>query len=243
MSTKLWMAGGLCLLSITGCKHAAQQASALKPTAQGAALVEASGGKQIGAAGSLLPQPLVVQVNDESGNAVTGAAVHLQGPAGVRFDPEEGLTDSSGQLTSNVSLGTEAGRYGLTATSTDKTGKTISLKVDETALSYQEQLGAELDQAYCSRCHSSESTTERVSNYDNLATKPHAFTDGETLNKMSDADLMSVIAHGGPSLNKSALMPPYGATLSKPELQALIAYIRLIADPPYRTAGVTYAHK
>jgi len=52
-----------------------------------------------------------------------------------------------------------------------------------------------------------------------------------------------VIAHGGPSLNRSALMPPYGSTLSKSELQALIAYIRLIADPPYRTAGVTYAHK
>lgn len=243
MRTSLWVAGGMCLLSITGCKQHTDQASALHAKAQGAALVEASGGKQIGAAGSLLAQPLVVQVNDETGNAVTGAAVQLQGPAGVRFEPAEGLTDSSGQLTSNVSLGTEAGRYALTATSTDKTGKPISLKVDETALSYQEQLGAELDQAYCSRCHSSESTTERVSNFDNLATKPHAFTDGETLNKMSDADLMSVIAHGGPSLNRSALMPPYGSTLSKSELQALIAYIRLIADPPYRTAGVTYAHK
>ena len=145
MRATLWIAGGMCLLTIAGCKQHAEQANALHATAQGAALVEASGGKQTGAAGSLLPQPLVVQVNDESGNAVTGAAVHLQGPAGVRFDPEEGLTDSSGQLTSNVSLGTEAGRYGLTATSTDKTGKILLLKVDETALSYQEQLGAELD--------------------------------------------------------------------------------------------------
>jgi mono/diheme cytochrome c family protein len=243
MRTNLWMAGGLCLLMMTGCKRHAEQTGALHATAQGAAVVEASGGKQIGAAGSLLAQPLVVQVNDETGNAVTGAAVHLQGPAGVRFEPAEGLTDSSGQLSSNVSLGTEAGRYALTATSTDKTGKTFVLKVDETALSYQEQLGAELDQMYCSRCHSSESTIERVSNFDNLATKPHAFTDGETLNKMSDADLLSIIAHGGPSLNRSALMPPYGSTLSKAELQALLAYIRLIADPPYRTAGVIYARK
>jgi mono/diheme cytochrome c family protein len=237
------MAGGLCLLMMTGCKRNADQTSAVHAKAQGAALVETSGGKQIGAAGSLLAQPLVVQVNDEKGNAVTGAAVHLEGQAGMHFDPAEGMTDSSGQLSSNVSLGTEAGRYSITASSIDKTGKAFSLKSEEIAMSYQEQLGAELDQMYCSRCHSSESTIERVSNFDNLATKPHAFTDGDTLNKMSDADILSIISHGGPSLNRSPLMPPYGSTLSKAELQALLAYIRLIADPPYRTAGVSYAHK
>lgn len=243
MKKKVWLVGGMCLLLFSGCKHAAVPESAVHATAQGVALVEASGGKQIGAAGSLLPQPLVMQVNDAQGNAITGAAIHLEGPAGVRFDPADGVTDSSGQLSSNVSLGTEAGRYTLTAASTDKSGKTFSIKSDEIAMSYQEQLGAQLDQMYCSRCHSSESTIERVSNFDNLATKPHALSDGETLNKMSDADVMSIIAHGGPSLNQSALMPPYGSTLSKAELQALLAYIRLIADPPYRATGVTYARK
>ena len=178
MKTSLWMVG-LCLLMTTGCKRHAEPTGVIHATAQGAALVETSGGKQIGAAGSLLPQPLVVQVNDGQGNAVTGAAVHLEGPDGVRFDPAEGVTDSSGQLTSNVSLGTEAGRYVVTATSTDKAGKTFSLKTEEIAMSYQEQLGAELDQMYCNRCHNSESSIERVSNYDNLATKPHVFTDGE----------------------------------------------------------------
>jgi mono/diheme cytochrome c family protein len=70
--------------------------------------------------------------------------------------------------------------------------------------------------------------------------KPHAFTDGETLNKMSDADLLSVIQHGGPALNRSALMPPYGNTLSASDVQAVIAYIRVVSDPPYRPAGTVY---
>ena len=36
-------------------------------------------------------------------------------------------------------------------------------------------------------------------------------------------------------------MPPYGYTLSKSEIDALIAYIRLISDPPYRASGMVYA--
>ena len=104
-------------------------------------------------------------------------------------------------------------------------------------------MGYQLDNTYCARCHDTESTPERVSNYDNLATRPHPFTEGETLNKMSDADLIAIISHGGPALNKSSLMPPYGYTLSKTEIEALISYIRMVSDPPYRASGIVYAQK
>jgi hypothetical protein len=30
-------------------------------------------------------------------------------------------------------------------------------------------------------------------------------------------------------------MPPYGYTLSKTEIEALISYIRLVSDPPYHS--------
>jgi mono/diheme cytochrome c family protein len=73
--------------------------------------------------------------------------------------------------------------------------------------------------------------------------KPHAFTDGGTLNKMSGADLTSITLHGGPALNRSALMPPYGKTLSAADVRALIAYTRAVADPPYEPAGTVYARK
>jgi mono/diheme cytochrome c family protein len=213
------------------------------PIAYGAAIVESSGGKQIAEVGTALPQPMVVQVNDEQGNAVTGALVVLRGPNGVFLDPAAGLTDSSGQFTSNVSLGTIPGRYQLTASTATKAGKSVDLKIEEIALGYQEMVGSRLNDQYCARCHNEESTPERVSNYDNLDVKPHPFTEGDTLNKMSDADLMAIISHGGPALNKSPLMPPYGYTLSKSETQALIAYIRMVSDPPYSAPGIVYAQK
>jgi len=226
----------------SGCARKSTGAD-LRPTAFGSALVESSGGKQIGAVGAVLAQPLVVQVNDDEGSALPGALVEFTGPAGVTFDPPQGITDSSGQFTSSVALGGMAGRYELTASTFTKAQKKVDLKLEEIALGYQQQLGHQLSEKYCARCHDPESTTERLSNYDNLEVKPHAFTEGDTLNKISDADLAAIISHGGPALNKSVLMPPYGLTLSKAEIQALISYIRLVSDPPYQASGMVYARK
>lgn len=245
MARQLPLAAAVLALVVadTGCARRSALAAGPTPTALGAAIVEASGGKQIGATGAALPQPLVVEVNDDQGNALAGAEVAFRGPQGVRFDPPSGLTDSSGQLSTSVTLGGMAGRYQLVASTISKAQTKVDLKVEETALDYQRRLGQLLDDQYCSRCHNPESTPERVSNYDNLEVKPHAFTEGETLNKMSDADLLAIISHGGPALNKSPLMPPYGYTLSKTEMQALMAYIRMISDPPYQVPGMVYAQK
>jgi mono/diheme cytochrome c family protein len=231
----------LAILLTTSCSRKPESAPLPKPTAFGAAIVESSGGKQFAQTGALLPQPVVVQVNDAQGTAVAGALVEFAALPGVTFDPETGLTDSSGQLTTNVSLGGMAGRYELVATTTDKSNKKVELKIEEIALGYQQALGRHLNDQYCERCHNPESTVERVSNYDNLEIKPHPFTEGDTLNKISDADLTAIISHGGPALNKSALMPAWGNTLSKSDIQALISYIRAISDPPSRSAGPVYA--
>jgi mono/diheme cytochrome c family protein len=242
MKRTLTLAIVLSLLA-AGCTRKQPGAPMAKPTAFGAAIVESSGGKQIAPAGTLLPQPVVVQVNDEQGNGVAGAAVEFHGPAGVVFDPPSGITDSSGQVTTNVSLGSGAGHYEITATTLDKSHKQVDLKLQEIALDYQQVLGQKLNQHYCERCHNPESTPERVSNYDNLDVKPHAFTDGDFLNKMSDDDLTAVITHGGPALNKSPQMPPSGYTVSKSDIQALLAYIRAVSDPPYHGHGLAYAEK
>ena len=228
-------------LSTSCARKTESSAPPLKPTAFGAAIVESSGGKQTAQTGSLLPQPVVVQVNDEQGTAVPGALVEFSAASGVAFDPASGLTDSSGQVTTNVSLGGMAGRYSLVASITDKSHKKVELKIEEIALGYQQTLGRHLNDQYCERCHNPESTVERVSNYDNLEVKPHPFTEGDTLNKISDADLTAIISHGGPALSRSALMPAWGNTLSKSDIQALISYIRAVSDPPSRSAGPVYA--
>jgi mono/diheme cytochrome c family protein len=228
-------------LVFSSCARTPSSNTAAKGTKSISTLVEVSGGKQAAAAGSALPQPVVVQVNDDQGNAVPGALVSIRGPRGTRFDPPSGPTDSSGQFSTNISLGGMPGRYQLIASSLNAVGKPLELKVEELALGYEEILGREVSEIYCARCHNQESTPEHLSNYDNLAVKPHGFNEGDTLNSISDADLTAIIEHGGPALNKSPLMPPYGYTLSKAEIQALISYIRMICDPPYRTPGTFYA--
>jgi len=224
----------------TSCSRKGPPAPLPKPTAFGAAIIESSGGKQGAQTGAQLPQPLVVQVNDAQGAAVTGALVEFAAAPGVSFDPPNGLTDSSGQLATNVSLGGTAGRYKIIASTLDKASRKIELNVEEIALSYQQSLGRHLNDVYCDRCHNAESTVERVSNYDNLEVKPHPFTDGETLNKMSDADLTAIVSYGGSALGKSALMPAWGNTLSKADVEALISYIRAISDPPSPSAGPVF---
>jgi mono/diheme cytochrome c family protein len=242
MKTNFWI---VCVFAAAcaGCAHRHAAAPALKAKATGAAIVVVSGDKQLGSPGEQLSQPLVVQVNDAQGNSVTGAKVTFTGPAGVVFSPAEVLTDDSGQATTNVTLGGTSGRYELTASSQDAKGKPFSLSVGELVAGFQQEVGYEVNAKYCSRCHNPDSTVEQVSNYDNLAVKPHAFTNGDIYNKFSDADLVAIINHGGPSMNRSALMPPYGSTLTKAETQALVAYIRLVSDPPYAAPGVVYAKR
>lgn len=236
-----WLSSALALLLVTSCARKNASLPAPDAKAFGSALVEVSGGKQAAAIGTPLDQPLVVQVNDAQGAAVAGAPVWFHAGGGAVVTPAEGLTGSDGQFTASVTLGGVAGRYHVMAMTRDKAAKVIELRTDEIALGYQQNLGRQLNDRYCSRCHDAESSAERVSNHDNLNVKPHAFAEGAYLNNISDADLASIIAHGGAALNKSPEMPPYDATLRRADIEALTAYIRAVADPPYRSKGLVYA--
>jgi mono/diheme cytochrome c family protein len=159
------------------------------------------------------------------------------------LNPATGMTGADGQFSASLTLGGSAGRYQVVASSRDTAAKGFEIRLDEIALGYQQMQGRQLNEQHCVRCHDSESTAERVSNHDNLTKAPHSFGEGAVLNAISDADLESIISHGGPALNRSPEMPPYGYTLSKTEIEALIAYIRTISDPPYRPKGLIYASR
>jgi mono/diheme cytochrome c family protein len=237
---RIWIASILLALGAACARRPAVPEE--KPEAFGTALVSVSGEKQTAAVGAQLEQPVVVQVNDAQGAAVAGALVRFAGPDGVTFHPDHGLTGSDGQFTTNVSLGGVHGHYEIVAATPAAAGKRAEVRVDEISLGYQETLGKQLNETHCIRCHDSESTPERVSNQGNLEAKAHSFTDGAVLNAMSDATLVAIISHGGAALNKSAEMPPYGNTLNKAEIDALVAFLRAVEDPPYRAGGVFYAN-
>jgi mono/diheme cytochrome c family protein len=225
------------LALLAGCRHSGPQS--LQPKAYGAQITEVSGSKQVAQVGSTLAQPVVVQVNGADGNPVNGALVTFHGD-GMQFTPAQTLTDSSGQASATAQVGFAAGDYQVTAETPKSGGGSATLSLREIALGYEQTLGQAVNENYCIRCHDSESTPERVSNLDNLSPAPHQFTDGAALNRMADADLSNMIAHGGLALGKSPQMPAYGATLKPGEIKAVIAYIRAVADPPYQTPGVKY---
>jgi len=233
----------LIVLSMISCSRRPTTQAAKPPSAVPSAIVEVSGGKQVGNIGTSLEQPIVVQINDAQGAAVSGASIWLRSARGVTFQPESGVTGSDGQFTAAVTLGSIAGKYRVFAEATGANGKSIELPLEELALGFEQNHGRQLAETYCARCHDSESTSERVSNFDNLGTKPHIFSDGPYLNKIANADLLAIISHGGPALGKSAEMPPYDHTLNRAGINALISYIRAVADPPYRTKEVIYAQR
>jgi nitric oxide reductase subunit C len=221
-------------LVLADCSRRAAEPTGKGPSATPAAIVEVSGGKQVATIGTPLEQPIVVQVNDAHGAAVAGASVWFRAPSGAEMQPAWGVTGSDGQFTAALTIGSIAGRYKVTAATEGAGGKAVEVRIEELALGFEQNQGKQVSEKYCSRCHDQESTAERVSNFDNLSAKPHVFGDGAFLNKMTDADLLAIIQHGGPALNKSAEMPPYGRTLNKSDIGALVAYIRAMADPPYQ---------
>jgi len=229
------------ILMVAGCakRRAASPVPAAK--AYGTQIVEVSGGKQIGGVGAKLSDPLVVQINGADGNPVTGALVSFR-CLGLTFNPSDALSDSSGQVSVAVQLGSIPGSYQVVAETPKAGGGAATVASRETALGYEEKLGKEVSEKYCASCHDPESTSERVSNFDNLAPPaPHPFTDGNTLNPMPDGDLIKIIADGGPALGKSPQTPAYRSTLTMAEIKAVVAYLRAVADPPYQ--GTTVERK
>ncbi len=238
--SRIWIASAVLMLVAAGCGRRSGTPQDVSK-AFGIGVVSVGGEKQAAGVGARLDQPLVVQVNDAKGAPVAGALVRFTAAGGVGLEPDHGLTGPDGQFSVTVTLGGIPGHYQITATTVTAAGKSADVRIDEIALGYQEMLGKSISDVHCIRCHDSESTPERVSNHDNLDPAPHAFTDGAALNAVSDANLLAVISHGGPALNKSPQMPPYGNTLTNAEMDALVAYLRAVADPPYRPQGVFYA--
>jgi mono/diheme cytochrome c family protein len=100
------------------------------------------------------------------------------------------------------------------------------------ALDFNQDQGKRIYYQQCVWCHS-DATPAGPSNRSNVSPDPPLMNDGNLLNKENDASLRKVISLGGSAVGKSAMMPPYGATLSDEEINDLIAYIRVIATPEY----------
>ena len=105
-----------------------------------------------------------------------------------------------------------------------------------TNLGYQESQGKRIFYQYCVWCHA-DASPAGPSNRSNLTPVPPLLNDGEKLNGESDEFMQNIITLGGSALGKSAMMPPYGRTLSATEIKEVIAFTRAISQPPYQKPG------
>jgi len=100
-------------------------------------------------------------------------------------------------------------------------------------LNYQQAQGKRVFYQNCVWCHA-DSTPAGPSNRSNLNPNPPLANDGATLNALSDDFMRNVVTLGGAAAGKSASMPPWGKTLSQDDIDAVIAFYRAIAQPPYQ---------
>jgi mono/diheme cytochrome c family protein len=69
-----------------------------------------------------------------------------------------------------------------------------------------------------------------------LNPKPQDHTDGKIMNALSDQYLFDIIKKGGVAVKKAPIMPANEKKLSDQEIWDVIAYIRSLANPPYKPA-------
>lgn len=100
-------------------------------------------------------------------------------------------------------------------------------------LDYKQAQGKRVFYQYCVWCHA-DSTPAGPSNRSNLNPAPALVNDGATLNPLSDDFIRNIVNLGGAAVGKSAAMPPWGKTLTQEEIEAVIAFYRAIAQPPYQ---------
>ena len=89
---------------------------------------------------------------------------------------------------------------------------------------------------YCSSCHGDNGKGDGPASK-SLPVKPGDHTNGAIMNNVSDKLLFEIISKGGGTVGKSTFMPAWGNQLGEKQINDLIAYIRSIADPPYKAPG------
>ena len=95
--------------------------------------------------------------------------------------------------------------------------------------------GKKLYATYCSSCHGDNGKGDGVASK-SLPVKPGDHTNGTIMNNVSDKFLFEIISKGGGAVGKSTFMPAWGNQLDEKQINNLVAYIRSIADPPYKAS-------
>jgi mono/diheme cytochrome c family protein len=95
-------------------------------------------------------------------------------------------------------------------------------------LAYEARMGKVTYTHYCQTCHGETGAGDGFNAF-NLDPHPRDLSDPGFQKKKSDADLADAIRRGGVGVGLSALMPPWGHTLSERQVGEVVLYIRTLA--------------
>jgi len=90
-----------------------------------------------------------------------------------------------------------------------------------------DETGAELYTMYCTQCHGFDGDGRGV-NAAVMEVLPRAHSDPVEMGARQDSDLTKVIDGGGKSINKSVLMPAWGAYLTPEQIEKLVRHLRVL---------------
>jgi len=96
-------------------------------------------------------------------------------------------------------------------------------------------VGAALYAANCTPCHGPRGDGDGPAAVA-LVPKPAKHHDGTYMNALTNEHLFRVVKEGGPSVGKSPLMAPWGGMLSDAQIWNVVAFVRTLAEPPYKGA-------
>ena len=94
-------------------------------------------------------------------------------------------------------------------------------------LPYEARLGKITFTHYCETCHGESGAGDGFNAF-NLDPHPRDLSDSQFQKKKSDAELADAIQRGGAGVGLSALMPPWGHTLSARQIDELVLYPRTL---------------
>jgi len=80
---------------------------------------------------------------------------------------------------------------------------------------------------YCAQCHGLKRNGTGV-NLPGLSVRPRDHTDSKGMGDTPDDELFKAIKEGGLAVNKSVLMPTWGAVLSDKQITEMVKYLRTV---------------
>lgn len=92
---------------------------------------------------------------------------------------------------------------------------------------HAKETAADNYKAYCVQCHGSQGNGGGMNARD-MAVVPRDHTDAKSMSGRSDETLFKAIKEGGPSIDKSVLMPPWATSMSDEEIKELVQHLRLL---------------